>query len=136
MTTPPAAPSAEALAPADGADTCAASRQETIDTLSEIAAYFRKDHAYEVENIGAGGSLIAAGRWKRYYRTIEYLADELLELPRILRERAAPDDSIRAAAKAGAEALQYVIDMAYSAEQANEARGHKALLERFAEGGK
>lgn len=50
---------------------------ETIETLREIAAYFRKDATYERENLGSGGSLIALGRWTRYFNCIENVAHDL-----------------------------------------------------------
>lgn len=56
------------------------SNKEVLDTINDIEAFFRKEYAYEVENIGAGGSQIAAGRWKRYYMALYNLAHDLPEL--------------------------------------------------------
>lgn len=51
--------------------------QETLDALDEAAAFFRKEAAYECENMGSGGSTIALGRWKRFYHAIESIAHDI-----------------------------------------------------------
>lgn len=56
------------------------SDSELIETLRDIEAYFRKEAAYECENMGAGGSTIALGRWKRYYMALYNLIFDLPEL--------------------------------------------------------
>lgn len=56
------------------------SNREIIETLRDIEAFFRKEAAYECENMGAGGSAIALGRWKRYYMTIANVTQDLPEL--------------------------------------------------------
>lgn len=51
--------------------------KETLEALDDAAAFFRKEAIYECENMGAGGSSIALGRWKRYYNAIENVAHDI-----------------------------------------------------------
>lgn len=66
-----------------------ASDTETLETLREIEAFFRKEAAYECENMGSGGSTIALGRWKRFYTTLANVIQDLPELIAYDKERAA-----------------------------------------------
>jgi hypothetical protein len=75
---------------------------ETVETLVDIAAYFRKEAAYECENMGSGGSTIALGRWKRYYMAIENVVWDIQHPDAI---SSPPDTALREAAKAQAERL-------------------------------
>lgn len=66
------------------------SNVETLDTLRDIEAFFRKEAAYECENMGAGGSTIALGRWKRYYMALANVIQDLPELIASNRLSASP----------------------------------------------
>jgi len=116
------------------------SHKELIETLNDIEAFFRKEYAYEVENMGSGGSQIAAGRWKRYFMALYNLTHDLPELIRNQQRR--PTEEMQRALLAGRAALlreeddfreEYTAHRnAVSKERADECAAHAATLEAIA----
>jgi hypothetical protein len=62
---PPSQPAAERAPAAEQADV-----SKLLADLDESVAYFEKEAMYETDNMGAGGSQIALGRWRRFIAAI------------------------------------------------------------------
>jgi hypothetical protein len=112
---------------------------ETLNNLEDIRVFFEKEAAYERENMGAGGSQIALGRWVKYAKTLENLVHDL---PEVRREKVALRNTHAALLSALRDTthrirylLQFVEGMDEEATR-NELKQWEALLACAAVGGK